>query len=216
MKRIFLCAVAIMGLLVSTQYSYSAGTSADRKMPDLKSQFFCGYCHILTYPKVIKKAHKSWQLSKHKDVNCSECHYPPGQVDITIPEHDNIPRDEATASGKRTDMEFMKTELEVLSRLVTILNMDESVVRTKPRIDDSSCTTKCHLTTGKGKEGEFWTKKINFAESEREDKSKRIIPYVHKTHFDKTKWVEGQEIHCTTCHQHETGQEHFEVSSVSL
>ncbi|HDH06509.1 MAG TPA: hypothetical protein ENH01_12535 [Nitrospirae bacterium] len=216
MKRIIAYTVTLLIVFMFISSSYAAEQSTDNalpfKMPNLKSQFFCGYCHILTYPKVIKKAHKSWQISKHKDVPCSQCHYPPEQVDIVIPEHDKIPRDEATALGKRTDLEFMKTELEVLSRLVTILNMDESVVRTKPRIDDRSCTIKCHLKSGEGKEGEFWEKKIEFVVSEREDKTKRIIPYVHKTHFDKTKWVEGMEMHCTTCHQHETKDKHFEVS----
>jgi hypothetical protein len=217
MKRIISYTVVVMAVLISGHYAYTAEKpyfkETSKKLPAiLKSQFFCGYCHVLSYPKVIKKAHNSWQASKHKDVTCAECHYPPGQTDLTIPEHDKIPRDEKTASGKRTDLEFMETELEVLSRLLTIMNMEESVVRTKPRVDDRNCTLKCHLTSGKGKEGEFWTKKINFSESEREDKTKRIIPYVHKTHFDKTKMVEGQEIHCTTCHQRETEQNHFEVS----
>jgi hypothetical protein len=216
MKKMILSTVAMLVVLISTQYVYpeekSSANMLKMKMGILKSQFFCGFCHILTYPKVVKKAHKSWLTGKHKDVPCSECHYPPGLNDLKIPEHEKIPSDEKTASGKRTDLEFMKTELEVLSKLVTILNMEESVVRTRPRIDDRSCTIKCHLTTGKGKEGEFWTKRIDFVEKIKEDKSKRIIPYVHKTHFDKTKWVEGQEIHCTTCHQHETGQDHFEVS----
>ncbi len=216
MKRTVLYTVTIMIVLILSPYSYSAESppvnALDAKMPNLKSQFFCGYCHILTYPKVVKKAHNSWQAGKHKDVPCSQCHYPPETVDVTIPAHDNIPRDEETASGKKTAIEFMKTELEVLSRLVTILNMEETVVRTKPRLDDRSCTIKCHLMSGEGKEGEFWEKKIEFAVSEREDKTKRVIPYVHKTHFDKTKWVEGQEIHCTTCHQQESSKRHFEVA----
>lgn len=179
----------------------------------LKSQFFCGYCHVLTYPRVIKKAYMSWKQGIHKDVTCAECHYPPERQVENIAGHRAIPRDDEAAEKGGAEMEYMKTELEVLSKLITILNMDESVVRTKPRLDDRNCTTSgCHPPTGVGKEGEFWTKKINFIEAEREDKSKMIIPYVHKTHFDKTKWVEGQEMHCTTCHQHETEQKHFEVS----
>jgi hypothetical protein len=42
-----------------------------------KSEFFCGYCHILTYPRVLKKAYTSWKAGKHKNVGCVECHYPP-------------------------------------------------------------------------------------------------------------------------------------------
>jgi hypothetical protein len=225
MKNFILYAVAMLLVIpASTIYVYSAENSQveeasiyskgyPEKLPGLiKSQYFCGYCHILTYPRIIKKAHKSWQTSKHKDVACVDCHYPPESMDTNIPEHEKIPRDEETASGKKTEMEYMKSELEVLSRLLTILNMEEPIVRTKPRIDDLSCTIKCHLTTGKGKEGEFWAKKINFVESAREDKSKRIISYVHKTHFDETKSIEGQEIFknaklnegrakCSLCHE---------------
>ena len=231
MKKFILCAVAILMILpASTIDVYSEETPGASFMPPaegssiysegyqkqipqvLKSQFFCGYCHILTYPRVIKKAHNSWITSKHKDISCVDCHYPPGRLDVDIPEHDKIPRDEETASGKKTDVEYIKSELEVLSRLTTILNMDEPVIRKKPRIDDTSCTTKCHLMSGVGKEGEFWTKEISFVESEREDKTKRVIKYIHKTHFDVTKSVEGQEIHCQTCHQHETSNNHFEVN----
>ncbi len=217
MKKIILCLVAILTLLASTPYLHSAEehqvNDTTVKLPAVRSQFFCGYCHILTYPRVIKKAYDSWKTGKHKDISCKECHYPPEEIDIKIPEHEKIPKEKEAVSGGKTELEFMKSELEILSKLTTILNMDEPVVRTKPRIDDRSCTTsRCHPTTGESKEGEFWARKIDFAESEREDKSKRIIPYVHKTHFDKTKWVEGQEMHCTTCHQHETGQKHFEVA----
>ncbi|MBI5408777.1 MAG: cytochrome c3 family protein [Nitrospirae bacterium] len=213
MKRFIMFSIIVMAAFISTP-SYPADRSHLDETIDqsLKSQFFCGYCHVMTYPKVMKKAYESWKVDKHNNIRCVECHYPPERLDVKIPAHERIPRDEVAALMK-TDWEYMNTELAVLSRLITILNMDESVVRTRPSLDDRNCTTsRCHPTTGKGKEGEFWTKKINFVESEREDKSKRIIPYVHKTHFDKTKWVEGQELHCTTCHQRQTGQKHFEVS----
>jgi hypothetical protein len=164
---------------------------------------------------VIEKAFLSWKADKHskKDIGCKVCHYPPETLDYALPEHRGIPKDRKAASRKMTEEEFMKTELVVLSRLITIMNMGEAVVRTKPRIDDRSCTTsQCHPTTGEGKEGEYWTKKIDYAEFERKDKSKAVIPYVHKAHYDREKYVEGQEMHCTTCHQHETGKKHFEVS----
>lgn len=183
----------------------------------LKSQFFCGYCHVLTYPKVIKKAHESWKRDeKHKNVSCAECHYPPERLDIKIREHERIPTTEKAALKKKTEWEFMKTELEVLSRLITIVNMEESTVRTKPRIDDRSCTTsKCHPTTGKGKEGEYWVKKLKFTEYERPDKTKAIVPFTHKAHYDKEKWVKGHELHCSTCHRRQSEQKHFDVSKES-
>jgi nitrate/TMAO reductase-like tetraheme cytochrome c subunit len=169
-----------------------------------KSEFFCGYCHILTYPRVLKKAYTSWKAGKHKNVGCVECHYPPERTGYSIPQHKGIPRDERYA-GKKSEWDFMRRELEVLSRLITIQNMDEPVVRTKPRVDDLSCSsTKCHPTTGKGKEGEYWTKKIEYAKFERADKSKGIVQFVHDKHFDPKKQIEGQELHCTSCHQRES------------
>jgi hypothetical protein len=215
-KAIILLAFAMI-LFASTTNLYSEEehvlNDAIVKLPAVRPQFFCGYCHILTYPRVIKKAHNSWKTGKHKDISCKECHYPPEEIDIKIPEHEKIPREEDVAAEKKTELEFMKTELEVLSRLISVLNMEESIVRTKPRIDDRSCTTsRCHPTTGKGKEGEYWTKKIEYAKYKREDETDGIVPYVHKTHFDSTKWIEGQELHCTSCHQRESGKKHFEVN----
>ncbi len=220
MKKVFLSATVILAILISISYSYAEEASHAKdsliEIPSVKTQFFCGYCHVLTYPKVIKKAYTSWKAGKHKDVGCVECHYPPEQLDISIPEHKRIPKDEKAAAEKKTELEFMKTELEVLSRLITVLNMEESVVRTKPRLDDRNCTTsRCHPTTGKEKEGEYWTKKIEFTEYTREDKSKAIVPFNHEKHFDKEKWVEGHELHCTSCHSRQTEQNHFEVSKES-
>ena len=212
-KGIILAAAVLLIFISSPLYSTEKSHLDELINQRLKNQFFCGYCHVLTYPKVIKKAYMSWKEGKHKDITCAECHYPPERQVERIAGHRSIPTGEEAAEKGKSEIEFMKTELEVLSKLTTILNMDETVVRTRPRIDDHSCTTsKCHPTTGIGKEGEYWTKKIKFSEYVREDKSKGVISYVHETHFDKKKWIEGQEIHCTTCHQRETGQKHFEVS----
>ena len=187
-----------------------------------ETQFFCGYCHVLTYPEVMKKSHKTWKDDeKHNDIGCVECHYPPDLP--AIAEHRKIPRTKAEADKekkKKTDWDFMKTELEVFSKLVTVLNMDESTVLRKPKIDDRGCTTSdCHPTDRpKKKEGEYWAKKIKFTEYEKlvKDKKEKVeIPFTHKEHYDKKKWVEGQEMHCATCHKKETGKKHFEVSKES-
>jgi len=182
-------------------------------------QFFCGYCHVLTYPKIIKKSYKSWKKGKHgeKEISCEECHYPPEKLAVKIPEHKKIPHDEKAAAGKKaSEREFMQTQLEVLARQITMLGMEESVVRTSSRIDDQSCTTSnCHPTSGKGEKAEYWDKKLKFTEYERPDKTKAVISFTHKKHFDKKKWVAGQQLHCTTCHHRETEQKHFEVSKQS-
>ncbi len=182
-------------------------------------QFFCGYCHVLTYPKIIKKAYQSWKKDKHEEmaVSCEECHYPPEQMTVRIPEHEKIPNDEKPAGEKKpTDSEFIKTQLAVLSRQITVLGMEESVVRTKPRIDDRSCTTSnCHPTTGKGEKGEYWVKKLNFKKYQRSNQTEAVVSFTHELHFDKKKWVNGQQLHCSTCHLHQTEMKHFEVSKKS-
>jgi hypothetical protein len=208
--------LSIVVVLLSSAYMPSeakagAGDPTMSAQTD-KSEFFCGYCHILTYPRVLKKAYTSWKAGKHKNVGCVECHYPPERTGYSIPQHKEIPKDERYA-GKKSEWDFMRNELEVLSRLITIQNMDEPVVRTKPRIDDLSCTsTQCHPSTGIGKEGEYWTKKIDYAQYERADKSKGLVQFVHDKHFDPKKQIEGQELHCTSCHQRESEKKHFEVT----
>ncbi len=215
MKKEFILIVFIIFLIIprignSAETTHTEGSGIT--VPDVKKQFFCGYCHVLSYPKVIKKAYFSWKEGKHKDIGCVQCHYPPEQLKYEVPEHKKIPKSKEDTSDKSA-MDFMKTELEVLSRLITVLNMDSSVPRTKPRLDDRSCTaSKCHPQTGKGKEGEYWTKKIEFATYEKADKTKVIVPYVHEKHFDPKTFVEGQELHCTSCHQRESEEKHFEVN----
>jgi hypothetical protein len=205
---------SLFGALFLTLVLFSGYAQAEENMPPFrKSQFFCGYCHILTYPKVIKKAHSSWKRGKHKDVPCAQCHYPPEKYGIEIREHRKIPRDEWAAEKKKTEMELMKTELEIASRLWTILNMEDSTVLRRTKVDDRSCTTsKCHPKAAKGKRGEYWAKKIKFSQYERSDKSKGIVYFKHDGHFKKDKWIKGDVMHCATCHQRETEKKHFEVS----
>jgi hypothetical protein len=205
-KDIFIT-LSIVGVLLSSAYipleAKAAAGEPTMSVQTDKPEFFCGYCHILTYPRVLKKAYTSWKAGKHKNVGCVECHYPPERMQYSIPQHKEIPRDERYA-GEKNEWDFMRKELEVLSRLITIQNMDEPVVRTKPRIDDLSCSSaRCHPTT---------TKKIDYAQYERADKSKGIVQFVHDKHFDPKKQIEGQTLHCTSCHQHETEKKHFEVA----
>lgn len=212
MKRYALTIAIFLTVFIFPTYA-----SAQVKEPPFrKTQFFCGYCHILTYPKVIEKAHASWKAGKHKDIPCAQCHYPPEKYGIKIRQHRKIPRDKWAASKKRTELQLMKTELEVVSRLMTILKMEDSAVLRRAKIDDRSCTTsKCHPKTGKGKKGKYWVKKIKVAEYKRDDKSKAIVSLVHKEHYKKEKWVTGDIMQCATCHQRETKNKHFEVSKAS-
>jgi hypothetical protein len=67
-------------------------------------QFFCGYCHVLTYPKIIKRHTSPGRRTNTKNGgSCEECHYPPEQMTVRIPEHEKIPNDEKTSRRKKTD-----------------------------------------------------------------------------------------------------------------
>lgn len=224
MERIVLRIFIISSLLIMILFTEILGITITKdpsirrigiERPQRKTIFFCGYCHVLTYPEVIKRAHNTWKKDeKHKDVGCVECHYPPDMP--LIPEHRRIPKRKTLPSR---EFEAMKTEIEVMTRLVTILNMDEKVVMRKPPIADSSCI-RCHPTDKPHtKEGAYWTKKLKFMEYERTTldgkKEKVTIAFTHKEHYDKKKWVEGHELHCVTCHRKETEKKHFEVSKES-
>ncbi len=101
MKKLILY-IVLISLTVISSPLYSAEESDLTKMIDnrMNSQFFCGYCHVLTYPKVIKKAYNSWKQDKHKDVPCIDCHYPPERLDAKIPEHKKIPKDKEETPDK--------------------------------------------------------------------------------------------------------------------
>ena len=202
MKNVLLPFIVAVFILTTASVASSAEISFFKDNPTENTEFFCGYCHILSYPRVIKKAHATWKAGKHKDVPCVQCHYPPEELQKTIPGHRRIPSDKAAAERLRSDVEYMQTELEVLSRLVTILNMDEPSVQRRSRVDDRNCTTrKCH---GSPKD-KFKTKKILLTDKK--------IPFTHEGHFKKDKWVKGDVMHCTTCHKQSTDKKHFETST---
>jgi len=154
-------------------------------------QFFCGYCHVLTYPNVVKKGYELWKKSKHNNVGCVECHYPPKGIkssDQTGPEN--------TLAEKK---HIPKKPPEHFS----YVQLGGDSVRTRPRISDASCTTSaCH---GKP-DDKFKTKKIPFTEK---------VTYVHKPHLEAKNQIEGQKISCTNCHQHESDQKKFEVTKAT-
>ncbi len=84
-----------------------------------------------------------------------------------------------------------------LSQLFSYFGSGDSLVRKEATISDESCTkVGCHVQDEK-----FGEKKISYLDS---------MTYDHKTHFDKT--IEGQKLHCNTCHTHSTNVKHFEVA----
>jgi len=96
------------------------------------------------------------------------------------------------APGER---QSIKAKFGGLRHLFTYLSIDEKEVRKAPIVSDLSCTaSECHPKQ------KLEEKKVKFTKK---------IPYIHKTHFDKK--IEGQKLHCDTCHQHVTGEKHFQV-----
>jgi nitrate/TMAO reductase-like tetraheme cytochrome c subunit len=93
----------------------------------------------------------------------------------------------------------LKSKFKGLGQLFTYLGTGTNVVRAPAKVSDLSCTTSaCHPNE------KFMDKKVQYTEK---------IPYVHNTHQDKT--IEGQALHCDTCHQHVRTENHFEVPKVA-
>lgn len=160
-KKIFLLILVVIVFIVIAGI---AGSEWYTSQPD-----FCGSCHIM------QKAHKSWSVSKHRNVKCVDCHYSPGESHA------------------------LKAKFKGLGQVFTYLATKENEVRKPTIINDASCTTSnCHPKQ------KLKTDKVMFKE--------RVF-YIHKTHFDKT--IEGQTLHCGTCHQHITPDQHFQVPQIA-
>ena len=89
----------------------------------------------------------------------------------------------------------VKAKLKGLSQLFSYFATRDTEVRKRTAIADASCvSSNCHSPE------KFQDQKIKFTEK---------VPFIHKTHEDKT--VEGQKLHCNTCHLHLKIDRHFEV-----
>ena len=106
-KGIVFTAVVLLAFITSPLYSAEELSFDEMIDKKIKSQFFCGYCHVLSYPKVMKKAYNSWKQDKHKDVPCIDCHYPPERLNVEIPEHEKIPKSPDEADKKKTKNQYM-------------------------------------------------------------------------------------------------------------
>jgi hypothetical protein len=165
---------------------------AEFPQPDIpQPQLFCGYCHILTYPGVVQKGYELWKKSKHKEFGCLECHYPPKVSEMP---------NQASTSSTVTEIKHIPKKP---PDRFSYLKLGGETIMTRPRIIDASCmTAECH---GKP-DDKFKTKKIKFTEK---------VSFVHKAHLEKKNQIEGQNINCTSCHQHETDKKKFEVSKAT-
>jgi hypothetical protein len=190
-------------VLILTAIMFSAGLafSAEKKAQRLKNlpqpeipqpQFFCGYCHILTYPGVVQKGYDLWKKGKHNQFGCIECHYPPDEAGISNP-----------AAVKKATGTFSGHIPENPPERFSYISIGGETVKTRPRILDANCmTARCHGNPS----DTFKTKKIKFIEK---------VSFTHQPHLDKKNQIKGQKINCTSCHQHETDQKKFEVSKAA-
>jgi len=154
-------------------------------------QFFCGYCHVLTYPEKVQKGYELWKKGKHNKFGCVECHYPPNGTPAKAPVTEGATETKPSHIPQKPPGHF------------SYLPLGGETIQTRPRITEASCmTAACH---GKA-DDTFKTKKIKFTEK---------VLFIHEPHLDKKKQIEGQQVTCVSCHQHETDQKKFEVTPAS-
>lgn len=166
---------------------------------------FCGTtCHIMDKP------YKSWQKDLHseKKVACVKCHYAPGE--------------------KKTLRAKMRSAAQGIGYAADPKNPHFKEVRKRAPVTDASCSMKeCHPAEKildkkirytnlaadskfmKGVDKAALRKKPVEYKSLDEIKAAGGMPFIHKTHMEKL--VEGQKMHCNTCHQHVGAETHFEV-----
>ena len=189
-------AIAIMVIFIWAAGAWSAEPEKEPRpvfpQPDIpEPQGFCGYCHILTYPAIFNKSYTTWKSGKHNNIGCVACHYPP-------------PVARTTASAAEDRVMINRSHIPPLkSGHFSYLDLGGETMATKPRIENASCmTAACHGRP----EDTFKTKKIQF-----EDK----VPFVHEPHLAEKNQIEGMQVNCTTCHQHETDAKHFQVAAAT-
>jgi nitrate/TMAO reductase-like tetraheme cytochrome c subunit len=197
-QLVVLAAVASLILSVSAfgadQY---ASVVTELPQPAIsKPQYYCGYCHLLTYPAIFNKGYELWKKSKHIKASCVDCHYPP-QYDEQVQQAHQM-------NGAAKDKHIPKNISAEMQDRFSYLPIGGESIQTRSTIVDASClTADCH---GKP-EDDFMTKGIEMGEKK--------IKFVHKPHFDEKKQIEGMKMGCTSCHQHLTEDKHFEVSKAS-
>ena len=195
--------VVLAALIILALASLSLGADqravlqTELPQPEIsRPQFYCGNCHLLTYPAIFKKGYETWKESKHVTASCVDCHYPPQNGEKVQQAHQ-------TNGGANTKHIPKNISPEVQDRF-SYLPIGGESIQTRSTIVDASCLTPdCH---GKPTD-KFMTKKIEIGEKK--------IKFVHEPHFDEKKQIEGMQVGCTSCHQHLTEKKHFEVSRAS-
>jgi hypothetical protein len=97
-----------------------------------------------------------------------------------------------------------KAKFRGLGQLFSYLGFGDKEVRKRPEVSDLSCSTSnCHPKE------KFYDKKIDYKKTYQLKYKGDLKPFVHKTHFEKL--IDGQKMHCSTCHMHSARDKHLDV-----
>lgn len=97
-----------------------------------------------------------------------------------------------------------KAKFKGLGQLFSYLGHGDKEVRRRAEVVDQSCmTSNCHPKE------KFYEKKIDYKKVYPSNYKGELKPFVHKTHYDKL--IEGQKMHCSTCHMHADRNKHLDV-----
>ncbi|MHB1024675.1 MAG: cytochrome c3 family protein [Desulfobacteria bacterium] len=145
---------------------------------------FCGTrCHTMKnpYQAWVKDKHKTGPHSKIKD-------------DVACVDCHYAPGENST----------LRAKFKGLGQLFSYLATKEKEVRKRAVVKDAACTTpECHP------KDKLFPKKIEYKKAYKTEYKGKLLPFTHKTHSEKS--VEGQKLHCSSCHIHSTAGRHFEV-----
>lgn len=98
----------------------------------------------------------------------------------------------------------LKAKFKGLGQLFSYLGLGDKEVRKRAGVMDESCSTsKCHPKQ------DFYEKKIDYKKAYPTEYKGVVKPFVHKTHYEKL--IDGQKMHCTTCHMHSAREKHLDV-----
>jgi hypothetical protein len=145
---------------------------------------FCGMrCHTMKSP------HLTWLKDKHKTGTHSKI-----KIDVLCIDCHFAPGEHPTPRAK----------FKGLGQLFSYLATKEKEVRKRAVVKDAACTTsECHPTD------KLFPKKIDYKKAYKTEYQGTLLPFTHKTHSEKS--VDGQKLHCSSCHIHSTAGRHFEV-----
>jgi nitrate/TMAO reductase-like tetraheme cytochrome c subunit len=161
--------------------------------PDIpQPQGFCGYCHILTYPAIFEKSHKTWKEGKHDSVGCVECHYPPqeaakakdaAQLEGAVHKRDHIPVGTPGHISylKLGGEDTFKTKKIKFTEKVTFIHEPHFIEKNQIEGMQANCTT-CH-------QHETDVKHFEVTQAT-----------CHLCHFANTKFNQGR-ARCQLCHE---------------